>query len=501
MSIDSRIQPLPAALFVCSTGAILALLPTLSTLADRTRFAALTVLLLSYLLLEVGRLRRVHPNRWLLNPVVFCSLMTFVMGYGITNVLFILPLDVLDLVGLVPVVTPDMVKLMWLALLGAVAMWLGYWSPIAARFSRPRATSMFCARFLPQTNLLKPFALPMLVIVASGARLIQLRLGIFGYASNYDRLVEMGAITQYLFMASELGKLALVLAALQYYTGSTRRRARGWLYGLLAVEVYVGCVSGFKSAAVMPFIIVALCQYLRTGRVSKQWVIFAIAGIAAAYAVIEPFRAALNSEDPTLRGTSATALTTTMVGTIGTADEATAPLLLSIASRMNLSYIGSFGIAYSDYHSVLPDGSPHFLADIFLSPLHAAIPRLLWASKPLGDLGLWYNQVVMGESHFSSTAMGPFVYLYFAGGYVAVVLGFFLIGIVQRGLFFLLQPESSTPGAVVFLAMLATVGVIDSAFNGLLIALFRTLPLLLLLQSLLFRGRGIAHCHAVALNK
>jgi hypothetical protein len=50
----------------------------------------------------------------------------------------------------------------------------------------------------------------------------------------------------------------------------------------------------------------------------------------------------------------------------------------------------------------------------------------------LANLGLWYNQVVMEKDNFSSTAMGPFAYLYFAGGPLAVFLGFFCVGIVQR---------------------------------------------------------------------
>lgn len=491
MRRSNLFSPLPLALLVGAAGMLLALLNVLGVLGSRHVFFALTALVLVYLWLEVSRLRRIHPDRWLLNPVVLCSFMTFVLGYGVTNVLFFLPKKELELVGLVPEVTPAMVKLMGLVLLGAVAMWLGYWSPLAARFSSRGSMGRFKAHFLPKTDVLRSWALPGLFTVSLIARLVQIRLGVFGYSSTYDQLIALGAVTQYLAMSSGLGKLALVLAALQFYGHRSSLLAKPWFYGLLAVEVVFGFLGGFKSAVVMPFVIVAFCQYLQTGRFSKNWIILALVGMAAAYAVIEPFRLARN-ESSAFSGTSLDSIVSTMIGSAGSSVGDTPEqvnTLVSVASRSNLSYVASFGIDFADGRPALPVGSPDFLGDLFLAPLHAWIPRLIWDNKPLGTLGLWYNQVVMGMSHFSSTAMGPFVYLYFAGGFLAVLIGFFFLGIVQRSLFFLLQPAFSVAGGIVFLGMLNTVVVIDSSFNGIIISLCRELPLLLLLQFLLFRGR------------
>lgn len=491
MRRNNLFSPLLLALLVGAAAVLLALLNVIGMLGSRHGFFALTALLLMYLGLEVNRLRRIHPERWLLNPIVLCSFITFVLGYGVTNVLFFLPGKELALVGLVPDVTPAMVKLMGLVLLGAVAMWLGYWSPFAARLSSRGAVDRFKARFLPKTNALHFWALPGLFAVSLIARLVQVRLGVFGYSATYDQLIAMGSVTQYLAMGAGLGKLALVLAALQFYGHRSTLSARPWFYGLLAAEVAFGFLGGFKSAVVMPFVIVAFCQYLRTGRFSKTWIIWALVGIAAAYAVIEPFRVARN-ESSAFRGTSLDSIVSTMIGSAGSSvGDPTEQVgtLVSVASRSNLSYVASFGIDFADSRPALPVGSPDFLGDLFLAPLHAWIPRFIWSSKPLGTLGLWYNQVVMGMSHFSSTAMGPFTYLYFAGGFAAVMLGFFFVGVVQRSLFFLLQPATSMAGAAVLLAMLSTVATIDSAFNSLIISLCRELPLVLFMQFLLFRGR------------
>lgn len=491
MRRNNFLRPSNLALLVTMASMLIALLNALDLMGSRSVFFTLSVLLLMYLGLEVRRLRRVHPHSWLLNPIVLCSFVTFVLGYGVTNILFYLPAPALELVGLVPEVSAAMVKLMWLVLMGAVAMWLGYWSPLAKRLSSRAATQRFQSRYLPNTNILSAWALPGLFVVSIIARFIQIRLGVFGYSATYDQLIAMGSITQYLALGSGLGKLALLLAALSFFRHGTSKKNLYWFYGLLVIEVSFGFLSGFKSAVVMPFVTVAICQYLQTGRLSRYWIVLFFGGLFAAYAVIEPFRAARN-DSTSFSGTSVVSIASTMAGAAGSrVGESTeqAVAVVAIASRSNLSYVASFGIEFADRYANLPAGSPNFLGDLILAPLHAWIPRLIWNSKPLGNLGLWYNQEVMGMSHFSATAMGPFTYLYFAGGFIAVVIGFFFIGVVQRCLFFLLQPSVSLAGGAIFLAMLGTVVAIASSFNGIIITLCRELPLLLLMQWLLFRRR------------
>jgi hypothetical protein len=466
-------------------------LSRLRILSDQLVFALVTIIIIIYLYLELRSLRSARPARWLLNPIVLCSFITFGMSYGFSNVVFLFSPDQLALLDLVPEVSPAMVSVMWLALLSAVAMWMGYWSPVAVHWTGPQMVRYFGERFLPDSNELRSVTLPALLAVAATVRLVQIKLGVFGYSSNYDRLIELGSITQYLSLASGLGSLALVLASLQLYGQPPVARKFTWFIAALSNELIFGLLSGFKSALVLPFLIAAICQYLRVGRVSKYWPLLAVAGVLVGYAVIEPFRVARNL-DLDFSGTSLVEIVRTLSGSVGDASAAaveSAPLILAVASRVNLSYIASFGVDFADANPSLPDGSPEFLQNILLAPLHAWIPRLIWESKPLGNLGLWYNQVVMEKDHFSSTAMGPLDYLYFAGGPVAVFLGFFFVGIVQRCLYFLLQPRTSTAGAVIFLALLYPIIQIDSAFNGLIITLCRDFPLVIMLQFLIFKSR------------
>src|SRR5207244_101493 len=118
----------------------------------------------------------------------------------------------------------------------------------------------------------------------------------------------------------------------------------------------------------------------------------------------------------------------------------------------------------------LPEDAPAFLSNILLAPLHALIPRLLWKSKPFQDIGQWYTTHVFGYEFLSSTAMTTFTYLYFAGGVVAVFMGFFVVGVVQR-VFLELLILAWAGSAVIYLAMLGGLVCIDNSFNDFVIGL------------------------------
>ena len=503
---------LMAALVTGFAAGFIYLLSITNILGLRTVFVLLTSLLLIYLALEVNRVRRLHPVRWLINPAVLCSLMVFVLGFGVTNFLYFLPEDILYLVWLRREMTASMNKLMLLAVIGAVAMWLGYWTPLAARLMSRGSLIKLRKKFFEFDAEPKAWVLVGLVFAGLASRLIQIQLGLFGYSSSYDRHIEAASYTQYLSMGSSLGKLALVIAAFQYYSPQPGRQARAWLLGILAYEIMFGFLTGSKSAVVMPFIIVMLCQYLRIGRASRHWIIVIPLALIIAYAVVEPFRVALN-ENPGLKGASLTSTVNTLMNsTLSAAREAgmdektfllsgmeektlllsgtekMALLLLRVINRLNLTYVGSLGIAFADNNESLPAGSPEFLRNILLAPLHAWIPRFLWEGKPLGNAGMWYTQTVMGlDQQITTTAMGPFTHLYFAGGIIAVFFGFIFIGFIQRVIFFVTQPWISPAGGVVYLGILSTLIVGENSFNGIIVSLFRELPLILMLQIFLYK--------------
>jgi hypothetical protein len=485
-----RIKPKESGVWELSVGSLALILSLQQLIEDQFVFAALTLLLLAYLLYEVIQIRQTYPQRWLLHPVVICAVMFFFLGYCGTNVLFFLPSSAIDYLGLVPGVSPAMLTHQYLVLLGALALFVGYRSPLAAHFTHPHKVERFKNRFFPRTDVLSGWAIPIIMAIGFGGRVLAITLGIYGYGGDYssERLLETSAYSQYLSLAGSLGSLALLLAALCYFAVGSQRRAAFWFWTSLFIEIFFGFLSGMKSAVGMPLVISGCALYLQRGIIPKRWIVLTIGSIIVAYAVIEPFRNARQERGATL--TSVTSIVNVILEGSKRKSSPTSEeysLITAVASRMNLSYIGSFGIDYADLHDQLPPSSPAFLANIFLAPLHAVVPRFIWDTKPLETLGLWYTKEIMGHDNFSATAMGPFTYLYFAGGYVAVGIAFFIIGVFQRMLFFYFSPSDSLAGAVVYLAMLYPLAVIDSSVNGIIINIVRNVPLLLILMQLIFR--------------
>lgn len=471
---------------VGAVGSIIAWLSAARVLNQRAMFISLTLLLLAYLAAEVRHLRHVHSERWLINPIVLASLVTFALTYGVSNVIFFLPPDAMDASGVVPDITPAMVKLMWLVLIAAVSMWLGYWSPIAARLTGPTMRRR-AARWVRGATEPRRLTIPVLMIVSLVARGFQIRLGIFGYNGNYERFVAMGSITQYLSILASLGLLGLLLATLTYYRHPQSTWNKAWLVATLVVEIGLGLLSGMKSQVAMPFVVVGVCKYLLDGRIPLKWITGFAVAIAVAYAVIQPYRA-LRQEQRMTNLNSLSAITSAMkAARTVPGDDARNSTWLNALVRSSQTYDGAQGVEFRDGGETLPAGSPTFLRNLLLAPAYAWIPRFILPSKPLGDFGLWYTRVVESKDIMSSTASGPVTYLYFAGGATAIVVFCALLGILYRAFFFLLSPVQKPAGALIYFGMLSTLVVIPSSVDGMVVDLFRILPLLVVLQLLSFR--------------
>lgn len=449
---------------------------------------AYTLLLLGYLSVEIRNLRAHDARLFWINPVVLASLSTFILAFGVTNVLFFVPEDVVALAMLQPVVTPWMNQLMLLVLLGAYAMWIGYSSGVGRTMGLMLQQSRVLRKWMaPSVRIYKP-ALYAVLAISLIARLWEIKLGVYGYSSTYDQLISSLAYGQYLYMVNSLGQLALAGVAMQCFASPRATLSdRQLLWLVLGYEVAFGFLSGFKSAVVMPFIIVGFVYYSQRKRFPLWLIPAVVVGLMAAYAVIQPFRVTRDT-DAEFIGTDLGSIVATMTSadSINADDGAErASTGLSVLARLSLTYVASLGIEYAAENE-LPEGSPEFLQNIILAPAHALIPRFLWDSKPLEYTGLWYYNEVMGIDLYTAAAMSPFTYLNFAGGPLAVVVGFTLVGILQRGLFDGLR-HFGGGGLIVLFGLLNTLASIDSSFDAFIVVIIRYLPFLVIAQYLLLQ--------------
>lgn len=451
-------------------------------------FPILCALVLLYALLQIVLMRRYQPRRWVISPAAQTAIFLHLMPTASVLILSILPVTLQETVGFVSGPSRGATRYEWLNLIGSVALWTGYWSGLANGLAKVLTTSRLMGRVLRPDLVLNTTAVFTIVVIACTFRLLTISLGLYGYSSSYDALIAAGSYTEYLAIASDLGRVALVAVSLAYFRS---REGRWMVISLLVVETAFGVLSGFKSAVVIPTIIVGITHYAVHGHLPRILFPVVAVGIFAAYAVIEPFRTARN-EEVNFDGTSLFSIVGTFSASRDVAYQRSTPdgALTTTAVRFlaRSSDVGAAapGIEYAARTDELPHDSPAFLKDIFLSPFYSFIPRFIWDSKPTNTVGLWYTRLVANTGNMSSTAMYPVTYLNFAGGALAVFLGFFAVGTIQSVLFRGLLAHG---GAAIFvmICMIGFLGHVDSVFYSFFVSVMRYFPLLVAVQWVLFR--------------
>lgn len=454
-------------------------------------FIVKNILLFFFLFYNIKRYRKENPHNWLLNPAVLASIVTFLLGYCVTNFIYFIPgledeKQMFRLLGQEPLYYFN--KGMNAVIIGAIAMWIGYNTKLGIKLYHfilhfpINFKKYFRSSFLPDLkniNLLFGFAI--------AARLYAIYLDIYGFSQSPEKLSASVGIAYILLSFTELTSLLLLVISFAYFRNTKNFNYKFTFLIILVVEIGFGILSGIKSAVVMPIVLSFIMYYLVNNKFHKGFIISAFALIIVAYVIIEPFRQ-IRTRDATFQS-SPTNIVNTMVDAYylnksrkvvyGTDD-----ILISIISRNAYLLAASKSIQYKDERGLGPN-DPDFLEKIYTLPLQAFIPRLIWANKPVEDFGKWYSVIVWGSTSTTSVAMTPFGFLYFAGGFAFIVMGFFLIGILQKTLWqFYLAGGGQL---LVFLAMLNTVVLIDSSFNGMLVYWLRFIPVFIFLQTLILK--------------
>lgn len=459
----------------------------------------LTLMLLIYLALEVVRLYRFDNRRFLLNPAFLCAVMTLGLYYGITNILYYLPADKVAAVGIKPIVTDAMTKLEFMAIIAAAGMWIGYWSKTSQRMIASNYAQRMIKNYFTHDAELKDTAIIFLVGVGLFSRLLQLYMGVYGYSGSYDAFIKAAAYTQYFNLGGYFGKIALIVIALQYYAKPPSLKTRMWFFFVVFLEVFFGgFLTGFKKMVILPFIVIILSQYSRTGKANVIWVLLIVVSMNLAYPIIERFRAIRNSMENNFPSTSLVDITQMMffpteeqLSSASYDDDEVddTPTYLKVMSRTSMLQIGSLGVSFYDNRDEMPEGSPHVITEVLLSPLYSWIPRFIWSGKTLQNIGLWYTQVVMDLKYsFSSTAMGILTYLYIGGGYIVVLIGFMFVGSMQRLALGITQPWKTSAGSLVAMSTVVMISSIaELNMDALVVLLVRMVPIVVWLQSIMYK--------------
>lgn len=472
---------------VAAGGLYLALIS--GVISNAVCLAACTVLLTAYLGIELRNQWRRDRDRFWINPVVLASFVTFLLHFSFSNALQYFPPELTAQLGISSDITIWMNKLMLLVILGACSMWLGYDLSLGRGAGRILRNSRELKKWLRPSAVLRMPTLYLFIAISFLARMAAIKAGVFGYSATKESQLAFAPYQEYLNIAEMLGKMALLGAALQAFSPNRPSvAARKLLWLVCGYEMFFGLLSGMKGNVVMPLVIVGVAYYGRRNKLPTFLIPLVAVAIIAAYALIEPFRRVAHSDVGGLSATSVSGIASTMMNREN-ADEFAAdnptPLWLNLLARTNLLAPASLGLQYAAINSP-QKGDPAFLNNILLAPAYAVVPRIIWKKKPLDNIGGWYTHQVMGMDFESATAMSPFTYLNFAGGTLAVIIGFLLAGALQRSAFEALRTFGDG-GLIVFLGLLMPLINIDSAYYTLFTFLVRYVPIMIVTQRLLLK--------------
>ncbi|MCX6183266.1 MAG: hypothetical protein NT150_15240 [Bacteroidetes bacterium] len=259
--------------------------------------------------------------------------------------------------------------------------------------------------------------------------IVGIELGVYGYQAKEDG----SAVIFYIRYFVDLGWLAIIFILIYYYDDKRYRRL---MYMLVIIYFFAGIAFGSKSTAVAPILLFAVGLYMTGRKIKLAFIIGAALTVVVAFTVIEPFRMyyqfigdkydTSNPADLVRMYREAYLLSQQLE------DDEKADMALMLASRQNNIAALGLTLQYAEkYNYYATDEYKHLL----LSPLYAFVPRFIWSSKPLADIGHWASVNIYGGSDENSIGITPQGYAYLIGREWGIIFIFFIYGMMQRLIF------------------------------------------------------------------
>lgn len=457
------------------------------------RFWFYTAILTLHSVLEIWMCGRAGRPRWLVAPPVLTTGIVFLLNLGPTNLLFLrdsLRVPFFDQYGLTSFLWPS--YSLFVAVIALVALWTGFdaGSSVTSFVANSRQYQSV-KRYFRDTFAFNNALLAGIVGLSIIARILLILSGGYGYTQQLTDSVAR--YSRYLRLAGNLGLVALMVTSFRYFLSDDNSFRNALIVGVIvAVEIIFGFMSGFKSSVVTPLILLGAVYYIVYEKFPIRYLIYSAIAIFIAYSVIEPFRTLYKSgkfgemDSPTQ---IINALVSTVSERSNEPDPYTVqpdqPVYTQFALRTNMTVQCSVALRVASTGTVDHKGR-EFRRYIALSPVYAYVPRAVWPGKPSLNPGGWFVSRVLdyeGDYNIGFTAIG---FLYIAGGIVGVILGFMVVGIVQRfwyDIFFML----GAGGLVVYLGTIVSLVRLKSSLHGLPVHLLRAVPLMIILQYFLLK--------------
>ena len=250
-------------------------------------------------------------------------------------------------------------------------------------------------------------------------------------------------------------------------------------------------MAGYKGAVVMTFIILFVANYLAVKTVNYRLGIVCFIALVFAYGIVNPYREYLiySGEKPS----SIQDITRCVVSGVVLQNQIVTNEDVSVVNEVmsrftTLPELATF-IEYKDKFGLRVPRDPDFLYLCYTIPAQLLIPRFLWPSKPVNDLGVWWvSNTVTGNMSNSSSAFGPVGFLYLTFGTLAIIIGFIIISFMLKVCESLIL--SSKDGAILTgIVLLSSIYTNEAGFNTYVIGGIRFLIVGIVFQAIILRHK------------
>ncbi len=230
-----------------------------------------------------------------------------------------------------------------------------------------------------------------------------------------------------------VGWVAFAVICILAFQGKIYRRS-DWvlLWAVVGVEVLYQVIQGSKTFLMLPLFILAICYYYAKNRIPIIVGVIAIFFMTFfVFPFVNAYREVLQAHYrqgiPSFSELDAVAVISETFR-VAFLDSAETSAIGAEPSTIGATF-QRFGAADEllRFIEVVPEQLPYKHGADFLGVLVSAIPRAVWPEKPIfspgADYGLWLDTI-------TSVTPFPLGEMYWNGGYVGVVLGMFLWGVM-----------------------------------------------------------------------
>jgi hypothetical protein len=440
--------------------------------------------------LQIFNFRKKKPYIFFANPIVLCTIFTFLLPFSLTN--FFLYQNEIFIINNYEYTS----RLFFIIINSINLMWVGYWLADCINFNKVQLLNNFFNLIILKRDNVKIPYLFIFIICSVCSFLIMNYLNIYGYNSNPEKLVQYRVYNYILYLFLNLHYPVLIIMSFLIFKTQQSITFKISYLLLIIYFLILGLFSGFKSQIFYPFLLIFIIYYICKNKFSLSLVILPVFFVYFSYIPIEHLRknrdTGINSQENSLKKNYLIYKKFSKENI--TSEESIIDIFKNKSTKINnrvnslVDAAKGFEILNKNPELLKNEETPTFLKSILISPITAIIPRFLWKDKPVNIEGGWFAKIIKNYTN-GSTGMTSFLYLFFAGGYTMVFLFYFFLGIIQNVFFKILKPGNHLSSTFLFVIILPVISIIDSAIYGIISFFFREFIILLFLQLIIFKVR------------